>query len=92
MLTLRDCIGLCDVTEDEIAAVAEHERIPLICAAELADYMVHSPNGVPMLKGMILDDIEAAEARGDWTHWRKLRLTLYHFIQSHPDFRPDSVA
>jgi hypothetical protein len=89
MLSLRDCIGLCDVTEDEIAAVAEHERIPMICAAELADYMVHSPNGVPLLKRMILDDIEAAEARADWAHWRKLRLTLYHFIRSHPDFRPD---
>ncbi len=32
MLTLRDCIELCDVTEDEIAGVAEHERIPMICA------------------------------------------------------------
>jgi hypothetical protein len=26
MLTLQDCIELCDVTEDEIAGVAEHER------------------------------------------------------------------
>ena len=92
MLTLQDCIELCDVTEDEIAAVAEHERIPMICAAELADYMVHSPDGVPMLKRMILDDIEAAKAREDWAHWRKLRLTLYRFIQSQPDFRPDNVA
>ncbi len=64
----------------------------MICAAELANYMVHSPGGVPMLKRMILDDVEAAEAREDWAHWRKLRLTLYHFNQSHPDFRPDKVA
>ncbi len=89
---MRDCIGLCELTEDEIAAVAEHKRIPKICAAELANYMVHSPGGVPMLRRMILDDIEAAEARMNWAHWRKLPLTLYHFIQSHPDYRPDKVA
>lgn len=70
MLTLRDCIGLRDVTEDEIAVVAEHERIPMICAAELANYLVHSPDGVPMLKRMILDDIEAAEAGEDWARCR----------------------
>ncbi len=92
MLTLRDCIELCDVTEDEIAGVAEHERIPMICAAERAKYLVHNPDGVPMLKRMILDDIEAAEAREDWAHWRKLRLTLYHFIQNHPDIQPDKAA
>ncbi len=92
MLTLRDCIGLCDVTEDEIAAVAEHERIPMICAAERANYMVHRPDGVPMLMRMILEDIAVAEAREDWAHWRKLRLTLYHFIQNHPDIQPDKAA
>ncbi len=80
------------MTEDEIAAVAEHKRIPMICAAELANYMVHSPGGVPMFRRMILDDIEAGGARMNWAHWRKLPLTLYHFIQSHPDCRPDEVA
>ena len=82
MLTLRGCIELCDVTEDEIAAVAEHERIPMICAAELADYMAHSPDGVLMLKRMILDDIEARRGpRG----LGALAEVAPHLVSFHPE-------
>jgi hypothetical protein len=28
MLSLDDCIGMSDLTEDEIAVIAEHERVP----------------------------------------------------------------
>jgi len=89
MLTLEDCIALSDLTEDEILAIAEHEHIPEIVAAEMGSYLVHSPDGVPLLKRMILDDIEGAKKRGDLAHALKLRLVLRHFIQTHPDYKPD---
>lgn len=85
MLTFQDCVAFCDLTEDEIAAVAEHEHIPQIVAAELGHYLVQCPRGVPMLKRIILDDIADAKARGDSAHAFKLRLVLYHFVRSHPD-------
>lgn len=85
MLTLKDCIALCDLTEEEVAAIAEHEHIPMIVAAELGNYLVHSPEGVPMIRRFILDDIRAAEERGDTDHVRLLKLVLWHFIQTHPD-------
>ena len=85
MLTLEDCIALSDLTEEEIAAIAEHEHIPQIIAAELGCYLCHSPEGVPMLKRFILDDIAAARARGNKTHEMKLRLVLHHFVQTHPE-------
>lgn len=88
MLTLQDCVALSDLTEDEILAIAEHEHIPEIVAAELGCYLVHSPEGVPLLKRMILDDIEAARKRDDLEHALKLRLVLRHFIQTHPDYTP----
>jgi len=28
MLTIEDCIGLSELTEEEILAIAEHEHIP----------------------------------------------------------------
>lgn len=90
MLTLQDCIALSDLTEEEILAIAEHEHIPEIVATELGYYLVHSPDGVPHLKRMILEDIENAKARGDLEHARKLRLVLAHFIRTHPDFVPDT--
>ena len=90
MLTLEDCIGLSDLTEEEIDAIAEHEHIPEIVATELGNYLVHSPEGIPMLRRMIIDDIEAAVRREDWEHALKLRLVLRHFIQTHPDNKPEN--
>ena len=89
MLTLEDCIAFSDLTEDEILAIAEHEHVPEIVAAELGCYLMHSADGVPLLRRMILDDIEFARKRGDLAHALKLRLVLRHFIQTHPDFRAD---
>ena len=85
MLTYEDCVALSELTEEEIAAIQEHEHLPAIVAAELGAYLLHSPEGVPCLKRMILDDIEAARRRQDWGHALKLRLVLRHFVLSHPE-------
>jgi hypothetical protein len=85
MLTLKDCIALCDLSEEEVDAIAEHEHIPTIIAAEMANYLCHSPAGVPMIRHFIVDDIRNAENRGDTRHAQLLKLVLWHFIQTHPD-------
>ncbi|MEX0758960.1 MAG: hypothetical protein WD100_05220 [Tistlia sp.] len=84
MLTLDDCIALCDLTEEEIEAIMEHEHVPEIVAVEMAQYLVGCPDGASCLKRIILDDIAAAEARGDGEHAWKLRMVLRHFIRTHP--------
>lgn len=88
MLTLEDCIALSDLTEEEVDAIAEHEHCPEIIAAEFGNYLIHSPDGVPMLKKIIVDDIHAARNRGDWGHAVKLRLVLRHFVETHPENQP----
>lgn len=84
MLTLDDCIALSELTEEEIAAIAEHEHLPTIVAAELGSYLVHDPDGCPVLRRMILDDIDAARQRGDTSHFLALKLVLKHFVETHP--------
>jgi hypothetical protein len=84
MLTLEDCLALCELSEEEVLAIAEHEHIPEIAAAELANYLVHSPGGELCIKAMIKDDIAAAAARGDRDHELALRLLLRNFIFQHP--------
>ncbi len=37
MLRLEDCLALCDLSEDEVLAIAEHEHIPEMAAAELGN-------------------------------------------------------
>jgi len=87
MLSYEDCLALSELEEDEIDAIAEHENLPEMAALELGSYMVHSPEGVPMIKKMIIDDIENARARGDLKHAAKLRLVLKHFVETHPKQR-----
>lgn len=92
MLTLEDCIALCDLTKEEVAAIAEHEHIPEIVAVEMGNYLVHTPDGVPAIKRIILDDIESAKARGNQEHALALRLVLRHFVETHPNNRASAEA
>lgn len=84
MLTYEDCLGLCELSEEEILAIAEHEHIPVIVAAELGNYMIHTKDGVPMIRRMIVDDLVAAGARGDFQRAAELRMVLRHFVATHP--------
>jgi hypothetical protein len=84
MLTLQDCVALCDLSEDEVLAIAEHEHIPEIAAAELGNYLVRSPAGEVCIKSMIRDDLAAARAAGDRTRELALRLVLHNFMMQHP--------
>lgn len=87
VLTLQDCIALCDLTEAEVDAIAEHEHLPEMLAAEMAYYIIHSPDGVPKMRRIIEDDIRDAAKRGDLEHASKLLAVLRHFIETHPDSR-----
>ncbi|WP_421621419.1 hypothetical protein [Alkalilimnicola ehrlichii] len=85
MLTIDDCRELAELTEEEIDAICEHEHCSEMLAIELGNYLVHSPEGCPRIRRMILDDIEHAETRGDTRHVVKLKLTLKHFCETHPE-------
>ncbi|MCZ7597650.1 MAG: hypothetical protein M5U09_07825 [Gammaproteobacteria bacterium] len=84
MLTIEDCIELCGLTEDEIDAIARHEHLPEINAAELARYLVQSDDGTLRIRRMIVDDLADAKRRGDTAAMEKYRAVLGHFIAAHP--------
>jgi hypothetical protein len=83
MLTLQDCLELCELTEDEVLAIAEHEHLTEMAALELGNYLVHTPEGERRIKAMIVDDIDAARARSDVRHVALLKLVLKHFVDTH---------
>ncbi len=84
MLTYEDCLGLSDLTQEEVDAISEHEHLHAIVALELGNYLVHTPDGQPRIRRMIIEDIEAAEARGDTVHKAKLKLVLKGFCEKYP--------
>lgn len=83
MLTFQDCLGLSELTEDEILAVAEHENIPELAALEFGNYLMRTPSGERRLKRIILDDIAAARKSGNILHAATLKLVLRHYCQEH---------
>jgi hypothetical protein len=87
MLTFDDCVALCELTEDEIAAIAEHEHLPMIVAAELGNYLIQGPDGALRVKRIILDDLATAGRTGDRSHALALKLVLRHFVERHPECR-----
>jgi hypothetical protein len=84
MLCLEDCLALCDLTEEEVLAIAHHEHIPEIAAAELGNYLVHTAQGEMRIKAIIRDDIAEARALGDRVRELALKLLLRNFVLQHP--------
>jgi hypothetical protein len=85
MLTYEDCLGMTDLTQEEVEAISEHEHCPDIVALELGNYLVHRPEGPPLISRMILDDIAVAEASGKLVHSVRLKLVLKRFCDRYPD-------
>lgn len=84
MLSLEDCLALCDLSEEEVLAIAHHEHIPEIAAAELANYLVRTPQGEMRIRNIIRDDIAEAGACGDRTRELALKYMLHNFVRQHP--------
>jgi hypothetical protein len=83
-VTREDIIGMSGLDEDEIAAIAEHEHLPDVIAAALADYLLHQHRGAVVIRNMIKDDIRAAYDRGDTVKASLLFHVLHRFVADHP--------
>ena len=84
VLTFEDCLGLCELTEQEVLAIAHHEHLPQMAALELGNYLVYAPDGEMRIKAIIVDDIAEARARGHRTAELALKLVLRNFVLQHP--------
>jgi len=62
MISLEDCVALCGLDKDEVAAISEHEHIPEIAATALADYLLKQPRGGETIRTHFLDQHPEARA------------------------------
>lgn len=65
MLALRDCIDMCDLTEQEVAAIAEEENLPPIVAVMVGCNLLRSQRGLEHMRWMLRNRAERAVDRGD---------------------------
>ncbi len=84
MLTIKDCIALSDLTEAQIDAIAEHEHVPEMVAAELGCCLAHTPGGDAVIVHILADDIAEARAHGRVAHAAELVEALTDFVATHP--------
>jgi hypothetical protein len=87
MISKEDCIAFSGLSEGEVEALSEHEHIPEIAAAALADYLLHQPHGSEKIRAMIVDDIHKALDVGRIKHAGELFMALRHFLSEHPEAR-----
>jgi len=87
MISLEDCIAFSGLDKNEVEAISEHEHIPEIAAAALANYLLKQPNGGEAIRTMIIDDIHKALEAGRVKHAQELFMALRHFLDEHPEAR-----
>lgn len=85
MITPEEIVGMTDLTEEEITAIAEHEHTTGVLAAGMVDYLMHKHGGPQAINRMICEDIREALHKGDAAHARDLYGVLRHFIATHPE-------
>ena len=86
MLTVKDCIDYSELTEDELRALAEHEQIPDVVAAELGHCLLNSDVGTWLLKRYLNEQRDAALRRNKRGKSEKLTAVLEEFSASHPTY------
>jgi hypothetical protein len=91
MISLEDCIAMCGLDEDEVAAICEHEHIGEVPAAAMASYLLHQAHGAEKIRAMIIDDIRAALGDGRPEHAAELLTVLRHFVHDYPEAGPETT-
>lgn len=84
MLTYEECLEMCDLSDAEIDAIAEHEHVEPMIALALGKYLVEH-DGCSQIKQYILDDIDVARSQGNTEKMALLTKTLCHFVTTHPE-------
>jgi len=85
VLSYSDCVGLSELTPEEIAVIAQHEHLPDIVALEMGAVLHGTAAGRQLIRRMIIETSEAACRRGDTRTAAQLGLVLHHFIDTHLD-------
>jgi hypothetical protein len=84
MLSIRDCLDYCDLTDGEVRLIAEYGGIPEVSAAQVLCGLVQSDEGVALLAHWLNELIESADARGLVEKAAAARLEFEHFTAAHP--------
>lgn len=84
MLCLEDCLDFCDLSASEVEAIARHEHVPMIVAAEMGINLLKSADGIRCLERFFLETAESARNRGCLEDAGRYMTTYQQFHLNHP--------
>ncbi|MGF1526505.1 MAG: hypothetical protein ACFCBW_06915 [Candidatus Competibacterales bacterium] len=84
MVTLEECLVMCDLDEITVEAIAAHEHLTLIAALELGQCLLSNPVGVECLRQVLQDEIERARIHNHVHQAIPLRDALAHLDAAFP--------
>ena len=85
MISIKDCLDYSDLTEDEVAAIAEHEHLPFACAVQLACGLAQSQDGTEVLRCLLKNAICDAQSCGHAEAIKVAQRAYQQFTSNHPE-------
>ncbi len=85
MINENDILDMTCLSREQIEAIAVHEHLDTVTAAELGEYLMHIHHGPQKVQQMICEDIADALHHDDLTSARALYKALKAFLAEHPE-------
>ena len=84
MLSLEECLGFCDLAEDEVATIAEHEQVSMIIATGIGNELLKTPRGVYRLHNIFRESLERAVEKRQFDKAKLIDSSYRRFMAAHP--------
>ncbi|GAA5159366.1 hypothetical protein [Viridibacterium curvum] len=84
MLSLRDCLDYCDLTEEEVELFALHEHLPHEVAATVACSLVQTEDGVGQMDLCLAEMVQTAIRDGQLAKAEHVLHVYAQFRSAHP--------
>jgi hypothetical protein len=81
MISINECIAICGLDRNEIAAIADHEHVPEVAASALANYLLHHEGDATEIRKMMTEDLHFAIEDGRLQHASELFMALREFLE-----------
>lgn len=84
MISEEDLLAFCDLSPEEIEAIAEHDHENIIVSIAHGEALLEDKKGVLTIKHYLQENIAAARFKGDKLHLVALKKVYHAFNKAHP--------
>jgi hypothetical protein len=83
LLTTQECVDMSELSNEAIRAIAEHEHIPEVVAAELGQELLKSTGGKAEIERILEENLGLAVQAGEQDKINDRKRVLERFVASY---------